>query len=163
MYQGRFQNEMNPKGSRRKTRRLRWGKQFVMLLCVTVLLMGFVGGSLAWLVDKQEVTNTFTYANVSCTVDGNTVTNTSDIPVYLRIAVVPDCTVGETLKNGVSLTVDPGDDWEARGSYYVSKKPVEVGKSLSFAVDKEPENISYNVLAEAIQAEPSEAKTHAWG
>lgn len=161
MYQGRFQNQMNPKGSRRKTRRLRWGKQFVMLLCVTVLLMGFVGGSLAWLVDKQEVTNTFSYANVSCTVDGNTVTNTSDIPVYLRIAVVPDCTVGETLKNGVRLTVNPGEGWEQSGSYYVSKKPVGVDQSLSFEVEA-PEGVAYNVLAEAIQSEPDSAKTEAW-
>lgn len=161
MYQGRFQNQMNPKGSRRKTRRLRWGKQFVMLLCVTVLLMGFVGGSLAWLVDKQEVTNTFSYANVSCTVNGDTVTNTSDIPVYLRIAVVPDCTVGETLKNGVSLTVNAGGDWEQRGSYYVSREPVGVGESLRFTV--ESDGVSYSVLAEAIQAEPVSAKTEAWG
>lgn len=162
MYQGRFQNQTNPKGSRRKTRRLRWGKQFVMLLCVTVLLMGFVGGSLAWLVDKQEVTNTFTYANVACTVDGNTVTNTSDIPVYLRIAVVPDCTDGETLKNGVSLTVTTGGDWVEKGSYYVSSAPVEVGKSLNFTVNA-PDGVSYSVLAEAIQAEPVSAKTEAWG
>lgn len=162
MYQGRFQNQMNPKGSRRKTRRLRWGKQFVMLLCVTVLLMGFVGGSLAWLVDKQEVTNTFSYASVSCTVNDNTVTNTSNIPAYLRIAVVPDCTDGETLKKGVSLTVTTGADWVQRGTYYVSKNPVGVNQNLSFQVEA-PEGVAYSVLAEAIQAEPLEAKTQAWG
>ena len=155
MYQGRFQNQMNPKGSRRKTRRLRWGKQFVMLLCVTVLLMGFVGGSLAWLTDTKSVVNNFEYATVTCSATCSSVTNTGNVPAYIRIAIVPINTDGQNLTTGL-LTITGGGWDPASGGYYVSAEPVQPGGVLSFKVEG---STSYNVLAEAIQAAPDAARS----
>ena len=155
MYQGRFQNQMTPKGSRRKTRRLRWGKQFVMLLCVTVLLMGFVGGSLAWLTDTKSVVNNFEYATVTCSATCSSVTNTGNVPAYIRIAIVPNNTDGQNLTTGL-LTITGGGWNRSSDGYYVSDRPVQPGDELSFQVE---ESTSYNVLAEAIQAAPDAARS----
>lgn len=155
MYQGRFENQMNPKGSRRKTRRLRWGKQFVMLLCVTVLLMGFVGGSLAWLTDTKSVVNNFEYATVTCSATCSSVTNTGNVPAYIRIAIVPNNTDGQNLTTGL-LTIT-GECWNRTSDgYYVSAEPVQPGGVLNFEVEG---STSYNVLAEAIQAAPDAARS----
>ena len=72
---------------------------FVVILAVAALV-ATIGGSMAWLTDSQGgLTNTFTPATVSGqivedfsdpTVKKNVgVKNTSDVPVYVRVALVP--------------------------------------------------------------------------
>lgn len=157
MYQGRFQNEKPVRTSRRGRRRLRWSKQFAVLACICVLLMGFVGTTLAWLTDTASVENEFTPANVSCKAACTTVTNTSNIPAYIRIAVIPENRNGEKLTEGMDFV--SGGGWEKSGDYYIYNKPVPVGETVPFTVNlSEP----YNVLAEAIQAEPENAVIDAW-
>lgn len=159
MYQGRFQNEKPVRTSRRGRRRLRWSKQFAVLACICVLLMGFVGTTLAWLTDTASVENEFTPAYVSCEATCTTVTNTSNIPAYIRIAVIPENVDGEDLTVGMDFV--SGDGWVKSGNYYIYTRPVPVGETVDFTV----KNLSepYNVLAEAIQADPSSAVYEAWG
>lgn len=158
MYQGRFQNEKPARTSRRRHRRFRWSKQFAVLACICVLLMGFVGTTLAWLTDTDSVENKFTPAEVSCEAKCTTVTNTSNIPAYIRIAVIPENVDGEDLTEGMNFV--SGDGWERAGNYYIYTKPVPAGETVYFTVNLSK---SYNVLAEAIQAEPSNAVSEAWG
>lgn len=158
MYQGRFQNEKPVRTSRRGRRRLRWSKQFAVLACICVLLMGFVGTTLAWLTDTASVENEFTPANVSCKAACTTVTNTSNIPAYIRIAVIPENVDGEDLTVGMGDV--SGSGWEKSGNYYIYGLPIDAGDTVDFSVDlSQP----YHVLAEAIQAEPLSAVSEAWG
>lgn len=158
MYQGRFQNEKPVRTSRRRRRRLRWSKQFAVLACICVLLMGFVGTTLAWLTDTASVENEFTPANVSCEATCKTVTNTSNIPAYIRIAVIPENHDGKKLTEGMGVV--NGSGWESNGDYYIYTQPINPGDQVEFAVKLEK---PYHVLAEAIQAEPSSAVSEAWG
>ena len=158
MYQGRFQNEKPVRTSRRGRRRLRWSKQFAVLACICVLLMGFVGTTLAWLTDTDSVKNEFTPAKVSCEAKCTTVTNTSNIPAYIRIAVIPENHDGEALTEGMGAV--SGQNWVKSGNYYIYGLPIDAGDTVDFSVDlSQP----YHVLAEAIQAEPLRAVSEAWG
>lgn len=158
MYQGRFQNEKPVRTSRRRRRRLRWSKQFAVLACICVLLMGFVGTTLAWLTDTASVENKFTPAKVSCEATCTTVTNKSNIPAYIRIAVIPENHDGKYLKEGMGVVT--GENWVSSGSYYIYTQPINPKQQVAFTVNLDA---PYHVLAEAIQAEPSSAVTKAWG
>lgn len=158
MYQGRFQNEKPVRTSRRGRRRLRWSKQFAVLACICVLLMGFVGTTLAWLTDTASVENEFTPAYVSCKAACTTVTNTSNIPAYIRIAVIPENVDGGELTVGMGDV--SGENWVSSGNYYIYTQPIDPGEQVDFNVNLEK---PYHVLAEAIQAEPSSAVSKAWG
>lgn len=158
MYQGRFQNEKPVRTSRRGRRRLRWSKQFAVLACICVLLMGFVGTTLAWLTDTASVENEFTPANVSCKAACTYVINTSNIPAYIRIAVIPENHDGEALTEGMGAV--SGQNWVSNGNYYIYTQPINPGEQVNFTVNLDK---PYHVLAEAIQAEPSSAVTKAWG
>ena len=158
MYQGRFQNEKPVRTSRRGRRRLRWSKQFAVLACICVLLMGFVGTTLAWLTDTASVENEFTPAYVSCEATCTTVTNTSNIPAYIRIAVIPENHDGEDLTE--EMGVVSGDGWVSSRGYYIYTRPINPNELVNFTVNL---NKPYHVLAEAIQAEPLRAVSEAWG
>ena len=157
MYQGRFQNEKPVRTSRRGRRRLRWSKQFAVLACICVLLMGFVGTTLAWLTDTASVENEFTPAKVSCEATCTTVTNTSNIPAYIRIAVIPKNDDGGDLTVGMGVV--RGENWMPSGNYYIYTQPINPNQQVAFTVDLEA---PYHVLAEAIQAEPLRAVSEAW-
>lgn len=72
-------------------------RSLVLVVSVLVLLLAVAGGTLAWLTAQDSVTNTFSPAHVTCTVeekfDGATkenvsIKNTSDIPAYIRAYIV---------------------------------------------------------------------------
>lgn len=191
MYQGRYSQSANPapvrKGTARR-RRLRWSKQFAVLACVAVLLTGFVGSSLAWLMDSTtEVKNEFVPGHVTPEVtegfDGDVksdvkIQNTGNVPAYIRAKLVFTWQneAGEVL--GVAPTV--GDytitwtkaGWEVGpGDYYYYTSKVGSGESTGvLATDikqtmpnpAEGYTLHVEVLAESIQAEPSSAVIDAW-
>lgn len=162
MYQAKhFSGEHSAPGIKRpaKRRQLRWKKQFAVALSVIVLVLGMVGGSLAWLVDtSDEVKNNFDYGKVTCSATCNRVTNTGNVPAYIRIAVVPEITEGEDIVEG--LYPVSGDGWIINGNYYIYTQPVQPGAYVDFNVAA---NGPYNVIAEAIQADPADAVINAWG
>ena len=101
--------------------------------------------------------NEFTPAKVSCEATCKTVTNTSNIPAYIRIAVIPENVDGEELTEGMGDV--SGQNWVSNGNYYIYTQPINPGEQVKFTVDlKKP----YHVLAEAIQADPSSAVYQAW-
>ena len=89
----------NGKFSKKDRRRLlRWNKSFVLLLAVVTLVIGVVGGSLAYLIaNTDSVVNTFTPGEVKITVDekfdGNAkndvkIRNTGNVDAKIRAMIV---------------------------------------------------------------------------
>lgn len=89
MYNGKFKH---------RKRRLRWSKQFVLLVSVATLVVGVIGGSLAYLFTNTEpVVNKFTPGNVDITVQEEfndnvknnvTIKNTGNVNAVIRARIV---------------------------------------------------------------------------
>ena len=191
MYQGKYSERANTAPVRKgtaKRRRLRWSKQFAILACVAVLLVGFVGSSLAWLMaDTEPIENVFEPGEVPPTIveemDGTvknnvTVKNTGNVDAYIRAKLVFTWQneAGEVL--GVAPTSDDYTiDWKKEGwedgpgGYYYYKAPVAPEGStgvLATGIKQLTQNpaegytLHVEVLAESIQAEPLSAVSDAW-
>ena len=188
MYKGNYSSR-----NKNRKRRLRWHKEFVLLMSVVVLLVGVAGGSLAYLFTNSDpVTNTFLPAHVdSIPVESfsNNVKenigakNTSNIPAFLRatisyrwenndgeiLAETPSVNIVEPLRETTGwFTVD--------GIYYYKNVvPADTAVSTYFirsisvnGTAPEGYHLVVDVLTEAIQAEGvSEDGEHpveiAWG
>lgn len=191
MYQGRYSERANTAPVRKgtaKRRRLRWSKQFAVLACVAVLLTGFVGSSLAWLMaGTKPIKNVFEPGNVPPTIveemtgtvkNDVAVKNTGNVDAYIRAKLVFTWQneAGEVL--GVAptfgdYTITLGNEgWEdGPGGYYYYTTPVVPGGSTGvLATDikqitsnpAEGYTLHVEVLAESIQAEPVEAVKNSW-
>ena len=170
-------------------------RSLVLVVSVLVLLLAVAGGTLAWLTAQTDgVVNTFTPAHVSCVVtenfDGTTksnvnVTNTSDIPAYIRVKLVTYRVNEDGQHIGGTATIptfEPGEGWVKYGEYYYYTLPV--APKGPGALDNLPKTPliggtgiklvnSYNdadggkqvveVMAEAIQSVPEAAVKDAWG
>ena len=169
-------------------------RSLVLVVSVLVLLLAVAGGTLAWLTAQDSVANTFTPAHVSCEVtenfDGTTksnvnVTNTSDIPAYIRVKLVTYRVNEDGQHIGGTATIptfEPGEGWVKYGEYYYYTLPV--APKGPGALDNLPKTPliggtgiklvnSYNdadggkqvveVMAEAIQSVPEAAVKDAWG
>lgn len=168
--------------NKNRKRRLRWGREFVLLAAVVTLLVGVIGGSLAYLITNSDpVTNVFTPASVGATIpeefDGDTkknvyVENTSDMPVYVRATFTAywaneDKSVNPT---PVDYTVVYGDNWQlVNGIYYYQGVVAAGGQtetpfivSLAPNVELEDCHLVVDVIAEVIQSEPIDAVQEAW-
>lgn len=191
MYQGKYSERANTAPVRKgtaKRRRLRWSKQFAVLACVAVLLTGFVGSSLAWLMDSTEkVENKFIPGDVTPEVtegfNGNVksdvkIQNTGNVDAYIRAKLVFTWQnkAGEVL--GVAPTsYDYTISWtkegwvKGSGGYYYYTSKVGSGEStgvLATGIKQITPNpaegytLHVEVLAESIQAEPVKAVQEAW-
>lgn len=191
MYQGKFTNSAASGSTPRRKRRLSWRKEFVLACSAIVLLIGFAGGSLAYLFTHTDsITNTFTPAEVDVTIqetfDKQTkenvhFQNTGDVPVYMRARLVINWTdangkIVPAVPENYTYTEDglpsaTDTDWVQRGNYYYYTKAVPAGESTTNLVDSitanTPENPEYyllvDVLVETIQATPTDAVIAAWG
>lgn len=176
-----------------RKRRLRWRKEFVLLCSIAILLIGMVGGSLAYLfMGTDPVTNTFIPADIDVEVtetmnDEKTVKsnvyfkNTGDIPVYMRakliinwtdadgniVPAIPEAVAGEYTYTKEGL---PGEGWsEEIGGYYyyesaVNEKTKNLVDSITANYPPDPEYFLYvDVLVETVQAEPVDAVIAVWG
>ena len=142
MYRGKH---MNGKQISSRRRPLKWNRSFVLVLAVVMLVVGVVGGSLAYLVDNTgAVENTFIAAKVTCTInepgwkDGNevkenvTVTNTGDTDAYIRSAIVAtwvdaDGHIASSVPvSGTDYNLLIGADWtQADDGYYYYNQSVD--------------------------------------
>ena len=174
-------------------------KTLLLLISVAVLLLGTVGVTMAYLTTKTDpIENTFTPAEVGVevtdhfeTVDGKkvkkdvTITNTEDVDVYVRVAVVANWVDAEG--NCVPHWIDDGNGglkawnvldelsvdtevWTKNGNYYYSKNPVKVGNDVELLDSYTPsvgpataDHLEMQIIAQAIQAEPTTAASEAWG
>lgn len=180
MYQGKYTDGAASDSTPRRKRRLRWRKEFVLLCSAVVLLIGLVGGSLAYLfTNTNPVRNTFTPAAVDVEINEDfknqvkkdvSFKNTGDVPVYMRARLVINWTDSEenivpapasrytVNTSGLAL---PGSGWVQNGNYYYYTSPVPAGVTTSNLVDSitaiTPEKPEYfllvDVLVETIQAD----------
>lgn len=145
MYQGKHvAYSRNP---HRRERRLRWGREFVLLCSVVVLLVGVIGGTVAYLVTNTDpVVNTFTPASNDPTIpenfDGSTksdvkvkVNGDAELSSYVRAKLVfswvtDDGTsvapVSASAADCSVLTINT-DVWQLVGDYYYYKGTVAGG------------------------------------
>ncbi len=160
-------------------------KLIALSLALVSLLLVAVGSTAAYLFTKTEpVKNVFDPAYVTCEVvetfdtvnnikTNVGVKNTSDIPVYIRAAVVVNwvdangaiSAKAPVLGTDYSIAYDLANGW-AIGSdgYYYYASPVAVGGTTSSLITeakpssvKEGYTIAIEILAEAIQSEPASA------
>ena len=147
-------------------------------LLVTVLLVMIltvsVGGTVAFLMDKTaQTTNTFLPEQVTCKIDETfdgttksniTVTNTSKIPVYIRVALIPFWKDADgNVAGAESWTPDftPQGDWYkgSDGYYYypTAVQPDGTTPSLTSGIvmptAADGKTAALTIAAEAIQSE----------
>ena len=161
----------------------------VMLACVTLLLTVTVSGTVAFLADGSgPVVNEFTPTNVTPGIEEEfdhkvkknvIIRNNGNIPAYIRAAVVI------TLQNEAGTMILPAEvnkhynitwggtwDRETRDSLYYWPTPVNAGATTG-ALIVECTPVSANipdgyelhveVLAQAIQAQPTSVVVSEWG
>lgn len=161
-------------------------KTAALLVSLVLVLTAVLGATIAYLSSETpSVTNTFEPASVSCRIEetfnegntaktGVTVTNTGNIPAYIRVAVVANKVDGEG--NLIAGTADAsftvGENWfkHSDGYYYYTKAvaPNEAtGNLLNSNTNIDLTNRQVTVLAEAIQADGTKdgvkAVENAWG
>ena len=162
----------------------------VILLAVSLMLIlsAAIGGTVAYLIDQTgSITNTFTPANVTPEVTEDfdnkvknnvKITNGGDIPAYIRVKVVvtwkdkDDNVYGVAPKLGTDYTWTSGSDkWFLKGGFYYYSEPVAAKGTTDVLFTeckpydgKAPEgyNLSVDIHAQAIQAEPTTAVISAW-
>lgn len=177
--------------SRQKTSSRRYrrsSKPFFLLAALAVVLCAMVGTTVAYLFTKTDpITNTFTPTKVTTEITENfdkdvkndvQVKNTGEVDAYIRAAVVvtwqnDDGEVYPTAPaEGTDYTVTwTMDGWEKNGDYYYYKKVVKPEESTGVLLTdckpvegKAPEgyHLSVEILASAIQANPSSAIEELW-
>lgn len=168
---------------------IRLNRTAVLIMAVLLLLGAAVGSTVAFLTTKTDsVTNTFTYAKVSCEVTeefkNNTkehvqVKNTGTTDAYIRATYVVNWVdeqgnIAAAVPEGYSynVTENPDSKW-TKGSdgYFYYTSPVAPGNStegslltctVTYPVNPEY-TLSVEILAEAIQSTPANAVQEAWG
>ncbi|MGN1413011.1 MAG: hypothetical protein ACI4WY_02075 [Anaerovoracaceae bacterium] len=195
MYYGKHassETRILPESTAKRSRRLRWKKQFVILAAVIVLILGVVGGTTAYLVATSEpAENTFQYDTVSCsitedpftdyssTVKSNVkVQNTGTTPAYIRAAIVVtwqdrNGNVAPVAPAATDYTISFGEGWEKSNSdgYYYYPSAVASGEQTTNLIDRctpltagpDGYTLHVEILADAIQSSPAAAAAEAWG
>lgn len=179
MYNGKFN---------RKKRLLRWNRQFVLLASIAVLLVGAVGGSLAYLTtNTPDVVNTFTPGEVPPTINetkpeenGNvkknvSVTNTGNVDAYIRAAVVVNWVddQGNIVNNPEGHAYEivwAKTGWaDGNDGYYYYKEPVAAngttGELISSAYPTAGTTykLQIEIMAQTIQSKPTSVVAEKWG
>lgn len=176
-------------GKYARKRRLRWRKEFVLICSIAILLIGMVGGSLAYLfMSTGAVTNTFTAPDIGVDIPETfengikqnvKITNTCDFEVYARATyvvywqneegnVVPIMPV-----QGTDYTITLGGNWNPGndGYWYYNQRLGTDATSTDFIVICQETNsananaykLVVDVIGEVVQAEPEDAVTELWG
>ncbi len=185
MYRGKYVSKHGAKHEPRSRR----SRVTALALSAVLLVALAIGGTLAWLTARSEnVTNSFTVGHVSCQVteDFNkttgekknvNVTNTGDVPAYIRVKLVTYRTNADGQHIGGTATLPSftlGTGWVQSGDYYYYTKPVAPNqKPETNLTDSMTLTADYNdadggkqaidVMAEAIQSVPAQAVGEAWG
>ena len=182
-------NETSGRRKPRHGRRLGWGRQALLLAALALIVMGVVGGTVAYLVTSTtQVVNTFEPGKVSCDIEETfdspytekenvRIKNTGNTDAYIRATYVvtwrdANDNIVVSVPEGYSynLTENPDKVWVKKGDYFYFPTKVASGKettgSLLNCKVTYPENpeytLSVEILADAIQAEPTNVVTTNW-
>lgn len=164
MYQGRHSTSGSPRADRPAASRRAGGskKPLTLFVALVLLLTLTVGGSLAWLVSNDKVTNSMVPGNVPIEIveqkDGTikksiTIKNTGNIDAYIRVAVVAnkvDKDGNITIGTAPTLNLNT-DKWQQLGDYYYYKGVVAPGASTDSLGSIDFTDAEVNILAESIQ------------
>ena len=183
MYQGTYVKK------RRKSR-TRMNRATVLLMAILMLIGVAAGSTVAYLITKTDnVANTFTYGQVSCAIREDftdkthkkdvQVENTGNVNAYIRATYVinwldKDGNIAASVPSDYTYTlsvVPRSSKWVAGGDgYYYYTSAVEPGAMTDYLLDckvDHPEKTEYTlsveILATAVQSEPANAVTEAWG
>lgn len=188
MYKARYEGKHGkPQAQSVNARPRRRGRATAMLLATVMLFALAVGGTIAWLIDKDSpLVNTFDPSKVTCEVqekfDGKVksdvnVKNTGDIDAFIRVKLVTYRTndAGQHIGGTAALPqFTLGANWVEYNGYYYYTLPVAPGDTPATKLtdsmtltesydDADGGHQSIDVMAEAIQSVPAEAVGQAWG
>lgn len=188
MYKARYEGKHGkPQAQSVNARPRRRGRATAMLLATVMLFALAVGGTIAWLIDKDSpLVNTFDPSKVTCEVqekfDGKVksdvnVNNTGDIDAFIRVKLVTYRTndAGQHIGGTAALPqFTLGANWVEYNGYYYYTLPVAPGDKPATKLtdsmtltesydDADGGHQSIDVMAEAIQSVPAEAVGQAWG
>ena len=188
MYKARYEGKHGkPQAQSVSARPRRRGRATAMLLATVMLFALAVGGTIAWLIDKDRpLVNTFDPSKVTCEVqekfDGKVksdvnVKNTGDIDAFIRVKLVTYRTndAGQHIGGTAALSqFTLGANWVEYNGYYYYTLPVAPGDNPATKLtdsmtltesydDADGGHQSIDVMAEAIQSVPAEAVGQAWG
>lgn len=152
-------------------------KKLILLLTAVVLVLSVsVGITLAYLTDATEsVTNTFTPTSAGVEVEDKVekgtkkdvkITNTGDIPVYVRVAVVANwCVDGEIVAQWddyATIASLAGTSWTRDGIYFYYNGVLQPDDDITLFASYTPEKgegipdkaeLQMDIIAQVIQAE----------
>lgn len=190
MYKARYEGKHGkPQAQSVSARPRRRGRATAMLLATVMLFALAVGGTIAWLIDKDSpLVNTFDPSKVTCRVEENfnentgvksnvNVTNTGDIDAFIRVKLVTYRTNADGKHIGGTAEIPdftPGEGWVKYGDYYYYTQPVTPNakpatnliSSITLTdsyTDADGGMQAIDVMAEAIQSVPADAVRQAWG
>ena len=188
MYKARYEGKHGkPQAQSVSARPRRRGRATAMLLATVMLFALAVGGTIAWLIDKDSpLVNTFDPSKVTCEVqekfDGKVksdvnVKNTGDIDAFIRVKLVTYRTndAGQHIGGTAALPqFTLGANWVEYNGYYYYTLPVAPGDKPATKLtdsmtltesydDADGGHQSIDVMAEAIQSVPEDAVKAAWG
>ena len=188
MYKARYEGKHGkPQAQSVSARPRRRGRATAMLLATVMLFALAVGGTIAWLIDKDRpLVNTFDPSKVTCEVqekfDGKVksdvnVKNTGDIDAFIRVKLVTYRTnnAGQHIGGTAALSqFTLGANWVEYNGYYYYTLPVAPGDKPATKLtdsmtltesydDADGGHQSIDIMAEAIQSVPAEAVGQAWG
>lgn len=188
MYKARYEGKHGkPQAQSVSARPRRRGRATAMLLATVMLFALAVGGTIAWLIDKDSpLVNTFDPSKVTCEVqekfDGKVksdvnVKNTGDIYAFIRVKLVTYRTndAGQHIGGTAALPqFTLGANWVEYNGYYYYTLPVAPGDKPATKLtdsmtltesydDADGGHQSIDIMAEAIQSVPAEAVGQAWG
>ena len=188
MYKARYEGKHGkPQAQSVSARPRRRGRATAMLLATVMLFALAVGGTIAWLTDKDRpLVNTFDPSKVTCEVqekfDGKVksdvnVKNTGDIDAFIRVKLVTYRTndAGQHIGGTAALPqFTLGANWVEYNGYYYYTLPVAPGDKPATKLtdsmtltenydEADGGHQSIDVMAEAIQSVPEAAVKAAWG
>ena len=153
-------------------------KKLILAALIVVILAAAVGGTVAFLTTSTEaVTNTFVPQQVTCEIheifygvekSDITVKNTCDIPVYIRVALIPYWQDADGNVAGIASwtpNFTPENGWfKGNDGYYYYPNAIEPDAStlsLTSGLTLPPDDsykAALTIAAEAIQAEGGAVK-----
>ena len=162
-------------------------KALVLLVCASLLLTFAVSSTVAYLVDADgPVVNEFKPATVDITTTDKiengakkdvSISNSSTIPIYVRVAVVAnwynaDGEIVAPWNESVYGELPVSKDWLRIGDYYYYKSAVPAetkridfftaGESYKPSTSVTDAHLEMTIIAQAIQAEPETTVEDEW-
>ena len=164
MYQGKQSTSGSPRADRPAASRRAGGskKPLTLFVALVLLLTLAVGGSLAWLVSNDDVTNSMVPGQVPIEIDevingttktSITIQNTGNIDAYIRVAVVANKVDKDgNITVGTAPELKLGADWQKlEDGYYYYKGVVAPKASTESLGSIDFTDAEVNILAESIQ------------